>query len=62
MTQNANAFVQLSTEPQALQFFAQNMDAFAKLGHDANFQNLVSNAAFSTAARSGDLANAVNSD
>jgi hypothetical protein len=62
MSQNAAAFQGLAGQPAALQAFAANAQAFATLGHDANFQNLISNAAFGAAARSQDFANAVNSN
>ena len=59
MSSNANAFVQLASQPAALQLFAANAKAFETLGHDASFQALVTNSAFSAAARSQDFANAV---
>jgi hypothetical protein len=62
MSQNADAFVRFATQAQGLQAFAANLQAFATLGHDANFQNLVNNAAFSAAARSQGFADAVNSN
>jgi hypothetical protein len=59
MAQNAAAFQAFAKQPQALQFFAQNGAAFLALGHDANFNALVTNAAFSAAARSQGFANAI---
>ena len=40
-TQNSSAFMQLASQPAALQLFAANVRAFEALGHDANFQPLV---------------------
>ena len=62
MSANASAFQALAAQPAALEYFARNMPAFAKLGADANFPSLVTNSAFAAAARSGDLAQAVESN
>jgi len=59
MAQNSSAFQALASQPNALAAFANNAQAFAALGRDANFQALVTNAAFASAARSSGFAAAV---
>jgi hypothetical protein len=58
MSQNAPSFLALAGQQGALQLFAANAQAFAVLGHDSNFQALVTDSAFAAAARSQGFANA----